>query len=396
MTQIHTPTRIRTRWLSAAAYSGMFGFGIVMALLGAILPVISERLHFDLARTGELFLVMNAGMLAATLLVGPLIDRIGHKILLLVGPLFVAGALSLVPEVHTFTELMGAVLLLGIGGGALNQAANTLIADLYSEVRAKSAALNVLGIFFGFGALFVPFTIGSALRTMGFSRILLLASGLSLLPIILSVPFAFPPPRQREGVPAHAILRLLRQSLVLAFAILLFFESGNEFILGGYITSYLTTGLRATISVASYVLAAYWASMMLGRFLLSRVALRKSGGLLIRSGALGVVVSILLLLTGRSIAAAFCWVILLGLSVAPIFPTVLGLAGSRYASYSGTVFGILIGIALTGGMSLPWLTARMAGAWGIRQALFLVVLNALAIFCLESAAARILRRQRNA
>lgn len=47
--------RIRTGLLSGAAYSGMFGFGIVMALLGAILPLISQRLHFDLAHAGNLF-----------------------------------------------------------------------------------------------------------------------------------------------------------------------------------------------------------------------------------------------------------------------------------------------------------------------------------------------------
>jgi MFS family permease len=164
----------------------MFGFGIVMALLGAVLPVLAQTLHFNLARTGELFLVMNAGMLVTTLALGPLVDRFGHKLPLLIAPLFVAGALSLVPKVRTFAELMAAVLLLGIGGGALNQAANTLIADLYPDARAKGAALNVLGVFFGFGALFVPFSIGSGLRTLGLGPILLLAAGLGLLPIVLS------------------------------------------------------------------------------------------------------------------------------------------------------------------------------------------------------------------
>ncbi len=388
--------RLSLRWLSAAAYAGMFGFGIVMALLGAVLPLLARRVHFDLARAGDLFLVMNAGMLVATLVVGPLIDRFGHKLPLMIAPLFVAAALGLVPRSASFNELMLALLLLGIGGGVLNQATNTLIADLYQDVRAKSAALNVLGIFFGFGALFVPFTIGAALRTLGFGPILFLAMALSLLPLILSIPFAFPRPRQREGVSGRQILTLARQSLVLTFAFLLFFESGNEFILGGYISTYLTRDLGATVQTASYLLAAYWASLMLGRVVLSRVMLRTNGGVVVGSSALGVAVAMMLLLSARSTAAALLCVILLGFSIATIFPTVLGLAGSRYASHAGTVFGILIGIALLGGMSMPWLVGRMAGDWGIRRALVVVILNALAIFALQWSAKRMLRGQENA
>lgn len=396
VTETAAEERLATRWLSAAAYSGMFGFGIVMALLGAVLPLLAQRVHFDLRRAGDLFLVMNAGMLAATLLIGPLIDRFGHKLPLVIAPLLVAGALGLVPGISSFDELLAAVLLLGIGGGVLNQATNTLIADLYGEAPAKSAALNVLGVFFGFGALFVPFTIGSALRTLGFGRILFLAMGLSLLPVVLSIPFAFPRPRQREGVSGQQIASLLQQSLVLIFSLLLFFESGNEFILGGYIATYLTRELGATVQAASYLLAAYWASLMLGRVVLSRVVLRKGGGVLVRSSALGVAVSTALLLAGRSIAAASVCVVLLGFSIATIFPTVLGLAGSRYASHAGTVFGILIGIALTGGMTMPWLAGKIAADSSIRRALFLVVVNALAIFVLQWRAERMLRGQENA
>jgi FHS family glucose/mannose:H+ symporter-like MFS transporter len=389
-------SHLSTNWLNAGAYAGMFGFGIVMALLGAVLPVLAQRVHFDLARAGDLFLVMNAGMLVTTLVMGPLIDHFGHKLPLIIAPLFVTGALGLVPEVNSFEQLLAVVLLLGIGGGALNQVTNTLIADLHDEVHAKSAALNVLGVFFGFGALFVPFAIGSALRTLGFGRILFLAMGLSLLPVVLSIPLAFPLPRQREGVSGRRMLSLLGQPIVLTFALLLFFESGNEFVLGGYITTYLTRELGLTVSLASYLLAAYWASLMASRVILSRIMLHKGGGILIRSSALGVAVSMALLLAVRSTPAAFVCVTLLGFSIATIFPTVLGLAGSCYPSHAGTVFGLLIGLALTGGMTLPWLVGRIAENLGIRRALFLVVLNALAILGFGWSAERMLKEQENA
>lgn len=77
MNRISTAARIRPGWLSIAAYTGMFTFGIVMALLGAILPLISQRLHFGLAQAGNLFFALNLAMLITTLALGPLLDRFG-------------------------------------------------------------------------------------------------------------------------------------------------------------------------------------------------------------------------------------------------------------------------------------------------------------------------------
>jgi len=360
----------------------MFGFGIVMALLGAILPLLSQRVHFDLAQAGNLFLAMNGAMLATTLALGPLVDRFGLRAPLIVAPLFVAAALGLIAGAAGLPALFTAIVLLGIGGGALNQASNTLIADLHEEPSRKSAALNLLGVFFGVGALFVPFTIGALLRTLGFAGILDIALALTLVTGALSLGLRFPIPRQHEGVSLQAVLRLAREPLVITLCFLLFFESGNEFLLGGYLTSWLTRNLHASVTAASWLLAAYWASLMTARIVLSRVLRRGSGVAWIGGSALGVAVSVGLLLLSTTMVAAACAGVLLGLSIAAIFPTTLGVAGARYPSHSGTVFSLLIGLALTGGMIIPWLAGRIAEAHGLTAALLLAIVDAIGIFIL--------------
>lgn len=384
--------RVRAGWLSGMAYAGMFGFGIVMALLGAILPLVSQRLHFDLAHAGNLFLAMNGAMLVTTFAIGPLLDRFGMKAAFVVAPLFVAAALVLIAGVPTFSGLVLAVVLLGAGGGALNQAANTLIADLHEDPKRKSAALNLVGVFFGFGALFIPFTIGSLLHALGLANILYIGATVSLVPVA-SAWLAFPPPRQSEGVGISDVLKLARQPLVVVFALLLFCESGNEFLLGGYVTTFLTRNLSASVAAASYLLAAYWGALMIGRIILSRVLLRASGGSLILASALGVAASVALLLLAPALPVAALAVVMLGFSTAAIFPTTLGLAGTQYPSHSGTVFGILIGVALTGGMTMPWLAGQLAAGRGVGAGLLLAIVSALAIAGLELTAARIIRRQ---
>ena len=388
-----TATQIRPGWLSIAAYTGMFTFGIVMALLGAILPLISQRLHFGLAQAGNLFLALNAAMLITTLALGPLLDRFGMKPAFVVAPVFVACAVCLIGGVSSFSGLIVAVVLLGTGGAALNQATNTLIADLNRDERKKGAALNLLGVFFGFGALFLPFTIGALLDVLGLKYILYAAAALTLVTVALSLWFSFPRPQQSGGVPFAQVMRLARQPLVIAFALLLFFESGNEFILGGYVTSYLTRTLGATVATASYLLAGYWGALMLARIVLSRVSLRISGQTLMLASALGVAGSVALLILAHSLAVAAIATILLGLSIAAIFPTSLALAGSRYASHSGTVFGLLIGVALFGGITLPLLAGRIAETRSVRLGLSLAIVDALAIFALQLIVGRIMRRQ---
>jgi len=135
--------------LQRAAFAGMFLFGIAAALLGATLPLLSERLAFGLGRVGTLFLVMNAGMLASSFVLGALQDRFGMKPPLVAGPLGVGAALALVATASSYSQLLAAVLLLGVAGAALNGASNALVADLHEEPAAKTAALNRVGVFFG-------------------------------------------------------------------------------------------------------------------------------------------------------------------------------------------------------------------------------------------------------
>ena len=43
----------------------------------------------------------------------------------------------------------------------------------HEDPRTKSAALNLLGIFFGFGALFLPFALGALLHWFAATRLLI-------------------------------------------------------------------------------------------------------------------------------------------------------------------------------------------------------------------------------
>ena len=175
--------------------------------------------------------------------------------------------------------------------------------------------------------------------------------------------------------------------VVLALAFLLFFESGNEFVLGGYLATFLTQALAMPVALASYQLGMYWVAIMAGRLVLSRGLLGRAGAhATVLGGAAGAAAGALIVGLAPSAAAAVAGMILTGLALAGIFPTVLGIAGARFKDHSGTVFGILFTVALTGGMTMPWLAGHLAASSGLRVVFVLVALNFVAIAVLNAVA----------
>lgn len=373
--------------LTWAAWFGIFVFGISMTVTGAILP----RLSIGLGQAGTLFSVLALAMLASMLMLGPIIDRFGKKPPLVAGSLMVAAALPIIANAPGYSVLLMAVALLGFGGSALNSGSNTLIADLHTDERRKASALNLLGVFYGFGALFVPLILGTLLDLLGLALILYIPAALTVAVAVLFAALAFPPAKHREGVPLAQTLRFVRNPLVLLFAFLLFFESGIEFTFSGFIPKHLESVAGLAPRAAAYVFAAYWGAVMLARALASRVLLRVPGPAVVIASACGTAAGAVILIVAPNAAAAAAGALLIGFSAASVYPTVLGQAGSAFEAWSGTVFGILFSGGLLGGMSIPWAVGQIAQNAGLRTAWGLPVGAAIAIAMLQFLIARSMR-----
>lgn len=374
--------------LHGVSWAAMFVFGIVLALLGAVLPSLSRSIGIDLSQIGTLFLVMNAAMMAASLAVGIVVDRAGLKAPMVAGGLLVAIGIWMVARADGVGALRVAVACLGFGGGVLNGAANTLVADLHDDPQRKASALNVLGVFFGVGALVLPFSLGALEARFGMSALLSAAAVLCLVNTGAAVTLQFPAPKQTQGWPLAHMPELLRQPFVLALAVLLFFQSGSEFVMGGYVTTLLTRDLGMAIDRTSYVLAAYWAALMAARLVLSRVSLSVGGHTLVGVCAAGAAAGALLTAAATTAPVAIAGALLTAAALAGVFPTVLGIAGARFAERSGTVFGVLFTVALSGGMTIPWLAGLLADRTSLRWVFVAVAVNFCVIAALNAAARR--------
>ena len=204
---------------------------------------------------------------------------------------------------------LAAVVVLGLGGGGLNGGTNALTNDL--NPGGRGSALNLLGIFFGFGALFIPFLIGTLLGWAGLVPILTLAAVLGLVPFILFASSAFPRPKQPQGFPIREAKRIAGDPLLWVCAFILFFQSGNEFTLGGWISTYLHEEFGLAPPAAALVLAGYWAAVMAGRLAASRLVKRTGHNpLVLGSAVLSLAAAILLLAapSGGAVTPSRWWI----------------------------------------------------------------------------------------
>jgi MFS transporter, FHS family, glucose/mannose:H+ symporter len=381
---------IRRGVLFGGAATGIFVFGIVMAVLGTLfgLSEMRARLRIDLAQQGNVFLLLFLGIFLATLVAGPVIDAIGNKLILVVSSLLVALGMAGFAYAHSFAGAALPAVLLGLGGGGLNTSTNVLVSDLYGEKRGPM--LNMLGIFYGIGALCIPLLAAVLAGHFPIASQLLICSGLAAACAVLFLVLRFPAASAAQSFSWREALGVAKYPGVLALGFLLFCQSGNEASISGWTSTYVgEAGLGAR--TATLILAGYWAALMAGRLMVARLLKFVGKEQLVLASGVGALVGAGILLTNRSEAVLVAGVLVIGLSYAGVFPTTLAIAGDAYRKMAGTIFGLLFAIALLGGMSFPWAVGQISQSLGVRYGMVVPLAGAAGICVLAWV---ILRRER--
>lgn len=362
--------------LVVVSYLGMLTFGIVLTTLGAILPSLITRFGMSKTDAGALFVVMSFGILVGSLVFGPIVDRRGYRGMLLAGVALIAlglGGIAFAPSVAVLRMM---IALVGLGGGIINGGTNALVADV--SVGERSAGLSLLGVFFGVGAVGVPFALSLLLGTFSYSAIIAGVALLVLVPLVVTAATRFPAPKQAQGFPLADAGQLLRDPALLLMGMMLFLESGMEIAVGGWTATYFHETLGLADQRALIFLSLYWLGMMLARLALGWL-LRRAPAARVLLGCLGIaLVGAVLLVATRSVGAAGAGVFLIGCGFAATYPVVLGFVGDRYAQLSGTAFSVVIVMALVGGMVLPYAMGALGTAYGLRGS-FLIIPAALVL-----------------
>ena len=359
-----------TRYLMGTACAGLFTFGIMTSFLGATLPELSAQLSFDLTRGGTLFSFLYFPQIPMVFLAGPLIDRFGKKPVLVAGFLLSAAALVGMAYAPSYAVLGVLLVALGLGGSSAMSASNTLIPDLYSE--NPSSAFNLANIFFGVGAVFFPWVVTLMTARLGLAATLWMIAMLVAAVAVVGLFETFPPAHAAGGFDWSEARRVALDPAVILLAWVLFSYSALEISTAGWIRTYLEKDFQASAHSSQIILTSFWVAMMLGRLAASQVVKRLRGPSLVLGASVAATLGLALMALAPSVAMATAGIVICGLSFAPVFPTTAGTASTYFSKLFGTVFGILMTLALLSGAVVPPAVGYVAQQTTVRGSLWLL------------------------
>ncbi|MEG1564978.1 MAG: MFS transporter [Bacteroides sp.] len=366
-----------------AACIGMSFFGVSMLTLGTVLPSLTAKLSLDNLQATALVMFLPLGMLAGSLLFGPIVDRFGHKVLLLISCLIVMLGLEGLAFFCHMPFLQMSIVGIGFGGGILNGETNALVADIYDDEAEKGSRLSLLGAFYGIGALGIPTLLGFLSAFYPFETILQGTCILMLLCILFCTTVRFPEPKQPQGFPIKEGLKLVKESSLLLFSFILFFQSGVEGVTNNWTTLYLKQATDIPGNQAVIALTCMVAGLTAMRLLLVVLFKKMNQKTVLMLSLVIAAIGFALLTFSPSFVRVAVGMVLIGIGLASTFPVVLSNIGARYASLSGTAFSVALVIALIGQTLLNSLTGIVSQKWSIEFYPYLMIASLLLMLLLS-------------
>ena len=341
----------------------MFIFGVCMLTLGSVLPYLDRHLMLNEMEKGSLASLLPLGILAGSLIFGPVADRYSYRFLLFISGMVTSAGIILAGLSDGITGLLASFFLIGLGGGSLNGTTSALISDLSPEGSSQRGAnLSLLGVFFGLGALGTPLLFGSVPAHGDYRQVLFWIGGSMLLPALYFLWVRYPAAKRVAGTGTLSWRVLWSRKLLLLIGAVLFMQSGLESMVNNWITSYYTLHGGLTTKASLTLLTLFVVVFTLSRFLL-RYLLVLIPAVRIMWAAAGLIAAgSLVMIWGTGRAGVYLSIASLGLGLAAGFPVMLGIVGEEYRNWSGTAFSMVFAISVIGNslinLGVGWVTER--------------------------------------
>jgi fucose permease len=338
-----------------AAIVAIFIYGMIAAMLGTILPNLSERFHLTPSQNGTIAFAQALGLMLASLAVGPLLDNEGKKAGLILGLAFISIALYALPRSSGFRSIVFLLFLLGVGGGIVVTGANALVSDV-AEVH-RATALNLVNLFFGLGGLATPF-ISANLFKSNWVRLCYTIASLTVITLGIQAATRMPPPTGAGKFILADAGPVLGHPLLFLVGFFLFLYVGCEVGVWNWLTRHLIAQGIPESRALNILSLGFALGLLIGRVGVSPILIHVSAITVTLAASVAMVITTFLMLRATKPAAAFALVFLAGLSMAPVFPTTLAIVGDAFPRMSGTAIGFVI----TCGWAGLAVSSRLIGA----------------------------------
>jgi MFS family permease len=333
--------------LLVAACLAITMFGITCVAIGTINEYLTKSFEVDKIFIGLLASLFATGALIGSVSFGPIVDRFGYKIMLIISLVLLFVGFEVIGRTSNLNVIRATIFLFGLGGGIINGGTSALVSDLNPD--KKGACLSILGVFWGVGALSFPLITSVLLKSgMDYSAILILIGLFVLIPIAMFALLKCPPAKNSEGIPYRKYVEMIKNPAIQLIAFFLFFQSGFETLATTWTPKYFLEIYVLDTQTAILSLTVMSISLTLARVLLGYVLKKVENWKVVMAGLFVVVSGFLLMRFGGSFTVGLMGIALVGAGASATVPVMLGYVGAMYPEISGAAFSLVLFIALTG------------------------------------------------
>lgn len=352
--------------------------GLPDGMLGVAWPALRHSFGQPLASLGELLAASLAGYLSVSSVTGWGLRRFGIAAVLLGSAVAGCAGAGLFAVTRWWSVLVGASVMLGAAGGALDAAINTVIA-----LAGRARLMNLLHAAYGVGAALGPLAVTAAVAAASWRAAygFLFALEAALLVTWTGVRAAFtqafsqlprrPPPARgsRQRSPERAATtrssertatpggaRRFRLLLILGLAVF-FCYSGLEVAAASWSASFLQGPGELPATAAGVAVFGYWISLTAGRMGAAWLGPRLSAVNAARAGVVGGLAGSAVVWANVAPAVTVAGLVIIGLGLGPVFPALITLTPGRVGEGTAvSAIGWQIAAAGVGGTSLSAIT----------------------------------------
>jgi fucose permease len=285
--------------------------------------------------------------------VGILQGRIGKRNVLNLGMLITAGGLFIPFIYYSFSSVLLAFALLGIGNTIVQVSANPLLVDVVPASK-RSSFLSLSQFIKAVGSMIAPPLAGWTAAQFGDWKIIFIAFGVVSL---LAVGWLALTPLEEIKISENratfsSSFKLLLDRYIFMMVAGIFLVVGIDVGINAFSGQFLLDKFSSDRMLAESARSLYFLGKMVGTLGGAVMLVRFSSPKFLFWSSVTGLISILVLLVAPSDLAAVIIIFIIGLGVANIFPLIFSLTVEKYPLRANEISGLMI-MAVSGGAVLP-------------------------------------------
>lgn len=380
-----TKVRSGSTILLLIAFLAFISIGFPDAVLGVAWP--SMRITFDrsIPNLGFILFASASGYFLSGILAGKALERFGVGKLLAISTTFVTVGLFGYALSPSFWLLLVAAVLIGLGSGSVDAGLNFYAAEHFSVT-----VMNWLHAFFGIGAMIGPFIMAGVFAAGGGWRIgyFIVASLIGAMAITFFLTIERWNDDDHKDTAAAAakvsVGHVLRLPAVWLQILIFLVMCGIEASAGNWTATVMLGKFNTSDSQAGLWAGFFWGAMAVGRIFAVPLSRDLAPARLVQFCTWGLLVGALLM-TRDQIWFFKGGLIVFGLAMAPMFPTLMSLTPVRLGTQvSLHAIGFQVSAATIGIFGIPTLGGILAERTSLTAIPWVITAGAAIVIVLES------------